>query len=208
MTRPEIVLFDIGNVLIEWQPERYFDTIMPVAERKRMFATVDLHAMNDRIDRGGNFRETIYETAAKHPEFTSQIRLWHDDWLKLATPEIPKSAALNRALRARGISTAILSNIGLATHNIAANHYPFLTEFDQHFLSGPMGCIKPEPDIYQQVEAACDLPPDRLLFTDDRLENIQAAEARGWQTHHFCSPDGWAQALVNQGLLTPKEAGI
>jgi 2-haloacid dehalogenase len=208
MIRPEIVLFDIGNVLIEWQPERYFDSIMPTTDRKRMFATVDLHAMNDKIDRGGEFREVIYETADLHPEFRDQIRNWHDNWLALATPEIPKTVALNRALRANGIRTAILSNIGRETHKIAAQHYAFLTEFDQHFLSGHMGSIKPEPEIYQQVETTYALPSDRLFFTDDRVDNIASANARGWQTHHFTGPDGWAKALVDHDLLTKQQAGI
>ncbi|MFT4717034.1 MAG: 2-haloacid dehalogenase [Paracoccaceae bacterium] len=208
MTRPEIVLFDIGNVLIEWKPEQYFDTIMPVAERKRMFAEVDLHAMNDGIDRGGKFRETVFETADKYPEFRDQIRQWHAGWLCMATPAIPKSAALNSALRAKGIHTAILSNIGRETYQMAAVQYPFLADFDRHFISAKMGSIKPEPEIYDQVERTYNLPPDRLLFTDDRLDNINAARARGWKTHHFTDPDGWAHALVAQGLLTDKEAGI
>ncbi len=205
MPTPLIVLFDIGNVLIEWQPERFFDRIMAKADRKRMFATVDLHAMNDRIDRGGDFRATIYETAAQHPEFTRQIRMWHDNWLDLATPAIPRSAALNHALRAKGITTAILSNIGHETHALACKRYPFLCEFDHNFLSGPMKTLKPEPEIYAAVEAHFGLPPDRLLFTDDRIDNITAAKSRGWQTHHFTSSDGWANALINHGLLNTSE---
>lgn len=201
MTRPEIVLFDIGNVLIEWQPERYFDTVMSVAKRKLMFATVDLHAMNDRIDRGGGFRQTIYQTARQYPEFADQIRMWHDNWLDLATPEIEQSVALNRSLRSNGVATAILSNIGRDTYELAAKRYPFLTEFDHHFLSGPLETLKPEAAIYQVVEDRLGIAPDRLLFTDDRPENIAAAGQRGWQTHHFIRPDGWADALASHGLL-------
>ncbi|NOX74691.1 MAG: HAD-IA family hydrolase [Alphaproteobacteria bacterium] len=208
MPIPEIVLFDIGNVLIEWQPERFFDRIMPPEDRKRMFATVDLHAMNDCIDRGGDFRTTIYETADRHPEFTAQIRLWHDRWIDLATPAIPRSAALNRALRTKGITTAILSNIGHKPFVIASTRYPFLDEFDHHFLSGPLQTIKPEPQIYAAVEAHFNRPANRLLFADDRIENINAAHARGWRAHHFTSAQGWAETLVTLGLLTEQEAAF
>lgn len=208
MLRPEIVLFDIGNVLIEWQPERFFDRVMPPQDRKRMFAKVDLHAMNDRIDRGGDFRKTIYETADQHPEFTKQIRLWHNNWIDLAAPAIPQCAALNHALRAKGIATAILSNIGAETFALAQSRYPFLDEFDHYFLSGPMQTIKPEPAIYAAVEAHFNCSPNRLLFADDRIDNINAANARGWQTHHFTSAQGWAQTLVAHGLLTDKEASF
>ena len=66
--RPEAVVFDIGNVLIEWQPERFYDAQIGPERRAEMFGAVDLHAMNDRVDIGNPFRETIYETAAAHPE--------------------------------------------------------------------------------------------------------------------------------------------
>ncbi|MBZ0128467.1 MAG: HAD family phosphatase [Rhodobacteraceae bacterium] len=200
--RPEAVIFDIGNVLIEWHPERYFDTVMPPADRARMFASVDLHAMNDRIDRGGDFRAIIAETARANPAFADKIMHWHDHWLDLASPAIPRSVALSRALRREGITTCILSNIGRDTYDLAATRYPFLAEFDRHYLSGHMGVIKPEAEIYEMVEADCGLPPDRLLFTDDRADNIAAAAARGWQTHLFQSSEGWADALVRHGLLS------
>lgn len=208
MIRPELVLFDIGNVLIEWQPERFFDRVMPKADRKRMFKAVDLHAMNDVIDRGGRFRETIYETADKHPEFREMIRLWHDSWIELAQPAISQNVALNRALRANNVRTAILSNIGHATYNLALERYPYLAEFDQHYISAEMGVIKPDAEIYAMVEAECGLPPDRLLFVDDRVENIDAATTRGWQGHVFRTSVGWAQKLVECGLLSAEQVKI
>jgi 2-haloacid dehalogenase len=206
MPTPEIVLFDIGNVLIQWQPERFFDSLMPREDRQRMFTQVDLHAMNDRIDRGGDFRATIYETADKHPEFSAQIRHWHDSWIDLASPAITHSATLNSALRNKGITTAILSNIGQETFAIARARYPFLTEFDHYFLSGPLQTIKPEPEIYAAVENHFNRPANRFLFADDRIDNINAALARGWQVHHFKSAKGWAETLVTLGLLTEQEA--
>ena len=52
----DAVVFDIGNVLLEWHPERYFDRTIGPERRRAMFAAVDLHAMNDRIDLGEGFR--------------------------------------------------------------------------------------------------------------------------------------------------------
>ena len=98
MARAEAVVFDIGNVLIEWQPERFYDRIMAPADRARMFAEIDLHAMNEAIDKGAPFRETIYATAARHPEWEDKIRLWHDNWIEMASPVIPHSVRLLRAL--------------------------------------------------------------------------------------------------------------
>ena len=208
MTRPKAVVFDIGNVLIEWQPERFFDRIMSTEDRDRMFATVDLHAMNDQIDRGGEFQAIVYQTADETPEFQGQIRLWHDNWLDLASPAIERSVSLHRALQACGIETYILSNIGRETYLMAEGRYPFLAEFDRHYVSAHMATIKPEAQIYELVEKDCGLAPDQLLFTDDRLDNIDAARSRGWQVHHFTGSKGWAEALVAHELLTPEAAGL
>lgn len=204
----DAVVFDIGNVLIEWQPERFFDTVMPVADRQRMFAEVDLHGMNDAIDRGAPFRETVYAWAARTPEWEPMIRLWHDRWLDIAGPVIPESVALLRALRRRGVPVLALTNFGIGTFAIAEPVYPFLGEFDRRFISGHMGVIKPDPEIYRRVEVESGIAPERLLFADDRADNIAAAEARGWQGHLFDGPAGWARRLVEAGLLTPSDAGL
>ena len=99
MTRPQAVVFDIGNVLIEWNPERYYDSQLGEAERRRLFAEVDLHGMNEQIDAGGLFRETVYDLADRTPAWAAQIRWWHDRWIDRASPRIDHSLALLRALR-------------------------------------------------------------------------------------------------------------
>ncbi|PQO24789.1 haloacid dehalogenase [Rhodobacteraceae bacterium WD3A24] len=203
--RPQAVIFDIGNVLIEWQPERFYDSIMPRPERERMFAEVDLHGMNDEIDAGGPFRETVYAWAARYPEWEAHIRLWHDRWIDIAAPVIDRSLHLLRGLRARGVPVFALTNFGIHSFAFARRQYAFLDEFDRHYISGHMGVIKPDAEIYAMVEADCGMPPERLLFTDDKPENIDAARARGWQTHIFRGADGWADRLVAAGLLDEGE---
>ncbi|WP_371038689.1 HAD-IA family hydrolase [Rhodosalinus sp. FB01] len=204
--RPDAVIFDIGNVLIEWNPERFYDAEIGPARRRALFEAVDLHAMNDRVDRGGDFRDTIYETAEAYPEWRDEIRLWHDRWIELARPEIPRSVQLLRALRGRGVPVFALTNFGIGSFELARGHYPFLDEFDRAFVSGHMGVIKPEPEIYERVEAETGLAPERLLFADDRADNVAAAAARGWQAHRFDGPEGWARRLVDAGLLGAEAA--
>lgn len=204
--RPQAVVFDIGNVLIEWNPERFYDAEIGPERRRALFEAVDLHGMNDRVDRGGDFRATIYETAEAHPEWRDEIRLWHDRWIELARPEIPGSVRLLRALRARGVPVFALTNFGIGSFELARGHYPFLDEFDRAFVSGRMGVIKPEPEIYARVEAETGLAPERLLFADDRADNVAAAEARGWQAHLFDGPAGWARRIVASGLLEREAA--
>jgi len=205
---PEAVVLDIGNVLIEWNPERFYDARIGPARREALFAEVDLAGMNLAIDAGARFRETIYALAGQHPAWAAEIRLWHDNWIDMASPPIAASVALLRALRARGVPVFALSNFGIHSFAVAQSEYDFLNEFDQLYVSGQLGVIKPDPRIYEIVEARCGVAPGRLLFTDDRAENIAVAQTRGWQVHHFTGPRGWAQALVGTGLLTKGEAGL
>ncbi len=203
---PEAVIFDIGNVLIEWRPERYYDRVIGEDRRKAMFAEVDLHGMNDRVDLGGNFKDEIYATADAHPEWRVEIRDWHDNWIELASPAIDLSVSLMRALRAKGTPVFALTNFGVGSFAYAETQYDFLGEFDRRYVSGHMGVIKPDPEIYRMVEEDCGIAPGDLLFADDRSDNIEAARSRGWRTHLFVRPEEWADRLVAEGLLTESES--
>lgn len=202
---PQAVIFDIGNVLIGWQPERFYDSVMGPERRQAMFDAVDLHAMNDAIDKGAPFRETVYRTAEDHPEFAPFIRMWHDRWAELAGPVIDHSVHLLRMLRRKGVPVFTLTNFGRGSFAYAEVIFPILREFDRRYVSGHLGVIKPDPAIYEAVEADCGVPPAALLFADDRADNVAAAEARGWQGHLFDGPEGWAARLVSAGLLTEAE---
>jgi 2-haloacid dehalogenase len=197
------VILDIGNVLIEWQPERFYDARFGEARRRALFAAVDLHAMNDGSEMGEDFHALLAETIAANPAFAPELAAWRDGWLDIAGPAIPRSVAVMRALRARGVPVHALTNFGVQTWQMAQRPYPFLAEFDRAFVSGHMGVIKPDPAIYAAVEAALDLPGDRLLFTDDRADNVAAAAARGWRTHLFEGVEGWEARLAEEGLLAP-----
>ncbi len=208
MAQIEAVVFDIGKVLIEWHPERFYDSNIGVERRQELFAAVDLFAMNERIDLGAPFRETVYALADAHPEYSAEIRLWHDSWIKMAAPVISGSVNLMRAIRAKGVPVFALSNFGIGTFETAAKTYPFFNEFDQKYVSGHLQEIKPHARIYELLEQGSGLSPASLLFTDDMPENIEAAAKRGWNTHLFEGPIGWAKALIHHNVLTPKEASL
>ena len=206
--RPEAVVFDIGNVLTTWDPEGFYDREIGPKRRKQLFAEVDLHGMNLTVDAGALFRETIYDWADRTPLWAPEIRMWYDRWIDLASPRINGSIALLRALRGKAVPVFALTNFGSYSYEEARTKLEFLNEFDREYVSGRMGVVKPDPAIYAMVEADCGVAPDRLLFADDRAENIEAAAARGWQVHHFNGWEGWAARLVGTGLLTTREAGL
>ena len=202
----QAVVFDIGNVLIEWQPERFYDGVIGEDRRRAMFDAVDLHEMNEQVDLGAPFTETIYATAEDYPEWRDEIRMWHDRWIEMAAPVIDRSVRLMKALQAKGIPVFSLTNFGIGSYDFAATHYPFLREFDRDFISGHMKVTKPSNRIYEMLEEGSGLKGEALIFADDRADNIAAAAERGWRTHLFEGPDGWAARLVSEGLLTEAEA--
>lgn len=200
--KPDVMVFDIGRVLIGWDPEGFFDCQIGRTARERLFAEVDLHGMNLRIDEGHGFAAPVAELAARHPEWAAEIRLWHDRWSDMVPGAIPRSVALMRALKRRGVPVLALTNFGRETLVIAQARFAFLNEFDQMFVSAELGLLKPDSAIYAALETGSGYAPERLFFTDDRPENCAAAAARGWHTHLFEEPEGLEAALLAHGLLT------
>jgi 2-haloacid dehalogenase len=189
----EAVVFDIGRVLIEWDPERFYDRMLGEERRRTFFATVPIHAMNERVDLGEVWAEAVAALAREHPDWAEEIGHWHHRWIEMASPEIPRSVRLLRALKARRVPVFALTNFGRET-------------FDRAFVSGRLRLAKPDPAIYEVVERESGFSGPALLFTDDRPENVEAAARRGWRTHLFEGPDGLAERLVAEGLLTPEAA--
>ncbi|MGL4319316.1 MAG: HAD family phosphatase, partial [Paracoccaceae bacterium] len=123
----QAVVYDIGNVLIEWQPERYYDGRIGPAARARLFAEAGLLAMNEAVDAGAPFRKTVHDCADRHPEWATEIRWWYDHWIDLASPRIDHSIRLLRALRAKGVPVFALTNFGDDSFAYAQTQYDFLT---------------------------------------------------------------------------------
>lgn len=205
MSRPQAVIFDIGNVLIGWEPLAFYDRTIGPEARARLFAEVDMDAMNAMVDAGAPLYDTVLSCAEDYPHWSAEIMLWHDRWAEMLTPVIEPSVRLLHALKAKGVPVFALSNFGAETFERTRQGLPFLNAFDRSYISGRLGVNKPDPRIYEIVEADCGLPPGDLLFTDDRADNIAAAAARGWQTHLFTGPEPFARRLVAAGLLNESD---
>lgn len=202
MQAPKAVVFDIGNVLIEWRPERLYSRLIPdSAARAAFFEETQIFEMNLEVDRGAPFKEHIYAHAAKFPKYEELIRAWHDHWIEMASPAIDGTVAILRALKQRGVRVAALSNFGVESFELACIHYPFLTEFDVPVISGREETIKPEPQIYEILEERTGLLGQDLFFMDDSPKNVAAARARFWQAEIFTTPRVLGQQLAARGLI-------
>lgn len=199
---PDAVVFDIGNVLLTWNPEAYYDRAIGRIARTRLFREVPLHEMNAAIDAGAPWQQTVKDTSEIHLRWRRDILSWHDDWDAMVGPLMEEGVALQRALRRAGVPVFALTNFGRETFARARTLYPALTEFDGGVVSGQVGVVKPDPEIYRILEERSGIPPERLFFIDDRPENIETAAARGWRTHLFEGAAGLGRRLVAEGLLS------
>lgn len=206
MARPEAVVFDIGDVLVRWDPMRVYRELIPDdAARAHFFAEIMPPEVNARFDRGEPMPEGVERHAERHPEHADLIRAWWTRWPDTIGPAIPGSVACLRALKAKGAPVYGLTNFAAETLAIARGMFPFLTAFDACVVSAEVGANKPEPEIYAALEAVAPHPPAALFFTDDKPYNVAAAETRGWTGHHFTGAEGLQAALIAAGLLTRAE---
>lgn len=127
----QAVVFDIGNVLIEWNPVAFYDREIGAEARSRLFAETQIEAMNLAIDAGAPFRATVQAHAAAHPAWSREILWWHDRWIEIASPRIERSIRLLRRLRAKGVPVFALTNFGTDSFAYAQTQYDFLNEFDR-----------------------------------------------------------------------------
>ena len=187
---PRAVVFDVGNVLIDWQPTRLYERLVPdAAEREALFARVDFAAFNLEGDRG-DLAEATAAAADRHPADAALVLAWRERWAEMFGPEIPGSPEIFRALKTSGIPLAALTNFARDTWLTAQESFPMLAEFDVEVVSGREGVIKPQAEIYALVESRLGLSGKDLFFTDDKLANVEAAAARGWRIHHFEGAEG------------------
>jgi 2-haloacid dehalogenase len=199
------VVFDVGNVLFHWDPEKLYARLIPDSgERRRFLTEICTPAWNLGFDAGLPMPEGVEAHAATHPEHADLIRAWWTGWAEMTGPQIDGSVACLRALKARGVPVLGLTNFAAETFAIARTLYPVLNEFDLCVVSADVKCVKPDPQIYAIVEQRSGFAPSQLFFTDDSPANVAAARARGWTAHLFDGPEGLRAALVEEGFLTER----
>lgn len=198
------VVFDVGNVLFRWDPEKLYARLIPDAGARRRFLTeICPPAWNLTFDAGAPMPEGVEAHAARHPAHAELIRAWWTGWAEMTGPQIDGSVACLHALKARGVPVFGLTNFAAETFAIARTLYPVLEAFDHCVVSAAVKRVKPDPAIYEILEAQTGYGPERLFFTDDSPANVAAARARGWTAHLFEDAAGLLAALEAEGFLPP-----
>ncbi|MCI4663647.1 MAG: HAD family phosphatase [Neomegalonema sp.] len=177
---PEIVVFDVGNVLIEWDPRHLYRKLLPDAAHVEQFLEqVCTTAWNEEQDRGRRWAEAVAERIALFPTHSDLIRAYDTRWMEMAPGPIAANVALLRLLRARGTPVYGLTNFSAEKWAACCERFDFLTEFDGVVVSADVGAIKPEPEIYRILFERYAIDPATAVFLDDRADNCAASEAAG-----------------------------
>jgi 2-haloacid dehalogenase len=198
-----IVVFDIGNVLLRWNPRNlYRQTFDDEARMERFLATalaMDFVAHTDIV---ADFSAAVAARAESFPEFADELKLFDERWIETIGGPIEENVALMRRLKRTGRPVHALSNFAHEKFALAQQHYDFLSEFDSAVISGHVGVVKPDPRIFEILFERVGRRPSELLFVDDSDANVRAAEALGMATIHFRSGVDLERELIQRGALS------
>ncbi|MEH6719858.1 MAG: HAD family phosphatase [Aurantimonas endophytica] len=198
------IVFDIGKVLIHYDPHIPYRSIIPdEAERAFFLAEVCSHDWNLEQDRGRPWPEAEAEAIARHPDREDAIRAFRRNWHLMVPHAHDGSVAIMRQLIAAGIDVTLLTNFASDTFREAQAKFPFLTETRGVTVSGEIRLIKPDAAIYHRHARDFGLEPARTLFIDDTPINVTGARDVGWQAIHFVSAEALARDLAARGLPVP-----
>ncbi len=190
MSTVTTVLFDLGGVLIDWNPNHLFAEIIPDETERQFFLTeICSPAWNHEMDAGRSVPESVAALAADHPDHAELIGIWWDRWPEMLGGPITGTVDLANEMSEAGIPLYALTNWAAETWPHAVARFDFLTTlFDGIVVSGHEGIAKPDPAIFELVIDRFGLDPPTTLFIDDVEANIAAAEQRGFITHRFRTP--------------------
>ena len=193
MTVPDIqaVVFDLGAVVIDWDPKHLYRKVFDGDEAKMetFLSRICPPDWNERQDGGRSLAAATAERVAAHPEWEREIRAFYDRWIEMVGGPIPGTADIVRELAALGVRLFALSNWSAETFPLVRHRFPELDLFEKIIISGEHRCAKPDERFYRIALDKFGLPAANLLFIDDNLRNIRAAERLGFQSLVFTSAE-------------------
>ena len=196
------VLFDLGGVLIDWNPRYLYRALFPrEAELERFLGEVCHAEWNRGIDAGRPFAQAIGERQRQVPEYAEQIGFWHSRWGEMLKGEIPGTVAVLRELKDQGLPLYALTNWSAETFPMARERFGFLAWFRRIVVSGEQWVAKPDRLIFERAITECRLKPAQTVFVDDVPDNVEAARGLGFDAIRFTGAEALRRDLVTRGLL-------
>ncbi len=196
------VLWDVGNVIVGWNPRRLYSKIFPdPAACDDFLSRVCTLAWHHNHDLGMSFEANAAPLIAAHPQHEAAIRAWGGRFIEMVGPPIPETEAVIAELAARGVPQFGLTNMPQSKWPEVRALSPAFTYLRDTVVSGEHGVAKPDPAIFELACTRTGMRPEELLFIDDSAANVAVAEAMGFQVHHFTGPAALRPTLGGPGLL-------
>lgn len=202
MPMPKAVVWDVGNVIVRWDPRTLYDKIIPdAAERERFLTAVCTMDWHVRHDMGVTFAENRGPLLAQFPEHADHIHAWETRWFEMFSGVFDETVDAIEALAARGVPQFGLSNMSHEVKDGILALHPAFGHLRDVVISAETAILKPDPRIYAQACERFGLAPADIFFVDDSARNVAGAQAFGFDAHHFVDPAALRPALVARGLL-------
>ena len=204
MTGINTIIFDLGNVLVDWNPkyvfnESYFDSI---EKRDHFLEHICTPGWNEEQDAGRSIVEATEERIKQFPEWEPAIRDFYGRWTDMLKGPITENVDIFRRLKASGkYKLYALTNWQAGLFDIALVRYDFLQWFDGRVVSGEEKIRKPFPGFYRILLNRYNVNPGEALFIDESLRNVEAAESLGIKSIHFQNSNALEAELLKLRLL-------
>jgi len=197
------ILFDFGNVLLEWNPRYVYRRYFPndEAAMEQFLNEVSFMDWNAQQDKGRSFTEGVAVLSKQFPQYSDLIQAYHTNWKESIGDSLTGTVELMKRLKKAGYRVYGLSNWSAETFPLVREKYDYFGLLDDIILSGEVGAIKPEPEFFEIALRRIGYPAQECLFIDDAPANIEQARKMGFVTVLFESPEQLERELERLHLL-------
>ena len=175
------VIFDYGNVLVDWNPAYLFLPVFDGDEEKCRFFMDNVcnREWFTRMDRGESMDTCVAELQKVYPQYADAVAMFRDRWFEMCNGEIPGMLEIIQDLKAKGVGVYGLTNWPAETFPEARRRFKTLASIDKYVVSSSVKLAKPEPEIFQLLLSKYNLNSCECIFIDDRKDNVDAAISLG-----------------------------
>ncbi len=196
------VIFDLGGVLIDWNPRYLYRKLMKTeAEIDYFLSNICTLAWNAHQDAGRSFREATEVLQAQHPEHAEMIAAYYGRWEEMLGGAMEESVEIFRQVKRAGLPVYALTNWSAESFVPTKKRYAFLHEFDGIVVSGEEKIAKPDARLFHILLERFKIDATRAVYIDDSAANIATAKSLGFVTIHFQSAGQMRRELVEFGVL-------
>lgn len=202
-TTIDTIVFDLGGVLIDWNPEYLYNKIFPNEEERRWFlSTICTLDWNEQQDAGRSLQEGTEHLVQRFPDHEASIRAYYGRWKEMLGGPIHDTVEIFRDLKFKThLKLYALTNWSAETFPVALELYDFLHWFDGRLVSGEEKVRKPFPEIYRLLIERFGINPRKAIYVDDNIRNVLPARDLGFTGIHFRTPQLFREELKGLGVL-------